>query len=142
MNDFAHRERPHAEAIRGAVRALEARGIAVQELPVDGHNPDLQLDGGDLIEVKTSDKYRNLAVELDSFSAWDVLHAQGKRVLIVHRDKQKRWWVDTPWSLRSRIIGGPHRATGNGSPDPWHRIAPGGTPIEEWFGPRPQAKAS
>lgn len=124
------RAAPHDRAVKSLVTWLRERGYECGEQPLDGHRPDIRLhDDGDYIDVKVGTP--NLAIEIDSYNCYQQIQAvERRRVYIVHVC-DNAWWVHTPNTLQ--FVGGPRRATSNGSNDDWYLATNSGTPLADFF---------
>lgn len=137
----ANRAAPSTAAEIAVADDLARRGYGpVEQLPVDGHRPDLRLSNGDYVDVKTGAP--NMTIELNSLHEYQRIEFEEKcRVYVVHASESEPWMVDTPSSAVARIQGGPHRRSGSGSNDDWYLIRRGGTPFDKFF-PAPEQPKS
>lgn len=126
----SQRAETHDSYVTHLVRYFNSSGYEAEELPVDGHRPDILLfdprrNSWDYLDVKTGGP--NMAIEINSLQTyWNIQRNEGRRVYIVHaidNDWDRRWWVLLPESVR--VLKGPVLPTGNGSLDDWHLCQPG-----------------
>ena len=77
-----------------------------------------------------ADKFRALLVSKDGDQQSVVITELAETELM---DGNGNVTVDTVFTLSTRIVGGPRRATGNGSRTDWLMVKPGGEPFERFF---------
>lgn len=116
------------------VNILGHRGYEPLLLPVDGDRPDIEIHdwhrgGRAFVDVKTQKRER-YSIKLGALREFRRIECiERTPVYIVWGDNR----VDTPDTLSARIVGGPQRATGNGSATDWLLVAIGGTEFNAFF---------
>jgi hypothetical protein len=119
--------------------ALNQRGYLSRELEPDGDNPDLRIVDYNgrtaFVDVKTTyAKQKNWTLKIGALTTYFQLTLAGTPVYIVWADHPAT--VDVVFTLQRRIVGGPHRPTGNGSLTDWLLVEPGGEPFDKFFPPK------
>lgn len=126
----------HDERVHALMALLDDRGYSPVELRVNGDRPDIKIvdwhrSGPAYIDLKTrSSQHTRFSIKLAALREF-------RQIEVVEMCPVYIIWgndrVDTPDTLASRLVGGPRRATGNGSATDWLLVEEGGTELNAFF---------
>lgn len=136
MTGYSHeRAVPHEERVAALLSILQERGYRPLALASDGDRPDVRITdpkrGTAYIDVKVPQPNQlRYSIKIGALAEFRRIETvEHAAVYVVWADNN----VDTPDTLAARIVGGPRRATGNGSATDWLLVERGGTPFNEFF---------